>query len=120
MFAIAPVLIGLMGAEGEFAAFAVQYLRVYALCSPVTTIVFAMDNYLRICGQIRGSMFLNIFMSVLSAGLEFLFLAVFGFGIWGAALATCTGMLVCVLIAFVPFLRRKRCCALHARASRRP
>ncbi len=81
MYAIAPVLIGLMGAEGEFAAFAVQYLRVYALCSPVTTIVFATDNYLRICGQIKGSMMLNILMSVLSAGLEFLFLGVFGWGI---------------------------------------
>ena len=103
MYAIAPVLIGLMGAEGEFAAFAVQYLRVYALCSPVTTIVFATDNYLRICGQIKGSMMLNILMSVLSAGLEFLFLGVFGWGIWAAALGTCLGMIVCVLLALVPF-----------------
>ena len=89
LFAIAPLLIRLMGAQGEFAALAVQYLRVYALCSPVTTIVFAMDNYLRICGIIRGSMLLNILMSVLSAVLEFLFLFVFRWGIWGAALATC-------------------------------
>ncbi len=103
MYAIAPVLIGLMGAEGEFAAFAVQYLRVYALCSPVTTIVFATDNYLRICGQIKGSMMLNILMSVLSAGLEFLFLGVFGWGIWAAALGTCLGMIICVLLALVPF-----------------
>ena len=81
-------------------------------CSPVTTIVFAMDNYLRICGQIRGSMFLNIFMSVLSAGLEFLFLAVFGFGIWGAALATCLGMAACALIALYPFARGKTAASL--------
>ena len=53
LFAAAPLLIRLMGAEGVFAEYAVQYLRVYAVCSPVTTIVFAMDNYLRICGQIR-------------------------------------------------------------------
>ena len=63
LYAAAPALIRLMGAEGEFAALAVQYLRVYALCSPVTTIVFAADNYLRICGYIRGSMMLNILMS---------------------------------------------------------
>ena len=105
LFAAAPLLIRLMGAEGEFASFAVQYLRVYAVCSPVTTIVFAMDNYLRICGQIRGSMYLNLFMSVLSAVLEFLFLGVFHFGIWGAALATCMGMMACALIALYPFLR---------------
>lgn len=81
LFVAAPFLIGMMGAEGEFAHAAVQYLQVYAICSPITTIVFAMDNYLRICGKIRGSMVLNILMSVLSAILEFVFLFVFRWGI---------------------------------------
>lgn len=107
LFAAAPSLIRLMGAEGEFASLAVQYMRVYALCSPVTTIVFAMDNFLRISGLIRGSMFLNLLMSVLSGTLEFLFLGVLGWGVWAAALATCTGMAVCALLALVPFARKK-------------
>ena len=107
LFAAAPALIRMMGAEGDFAAFAVQYLRTYALCSPVTTIIFAADNYLRICGFIRGSMFLNILLSVLSASLEFLFLGILGWGIWGAALATCMGMFICAVIAFIPFWRKK-------------
>ncbi|HIW73701.1 MAG TPA: oligosaccharide flippase family protein [Firmicutes bacterium] len=107
LYAAAPLLIRLMGAEGQFAVLAVQYLRVYALCSPVTTIVFAMDNFLRICGIIRGSMLLNILMSVLSAVLEFLFLAVFRWGIWAAALATCCGMFISVLLALTPFFRGK-------------
>ena len=107
MFAAAPLLMRLMGAEGEFAQLAVQYLRVYALCSPVTTIIFAVDNYLRICGYIRGSMGLNIFMSIVSAGLEFLFLGVFHWGIWAAALATCSGMCISAAIAFIPFFRGK-------------
>ena len=107
LFASAPLLISIMGADGDFARLAVQYIRVYALCSPLTTIIFAMDNFLRICGFIRGSMALNIFMSVLSGLLEFLFLGVFGFGVWGAALATCTGMMVCALIALAPFIRKK-------------
>ena len=47
MFTAAPFLIGMMGAEGDFAALAVQYLRTYALCSPFTTILYAADNYLR-------------------------------------------------------------------------
>ncbi len=107
LFAAAPLLIRLMGADGTFAELAVQYLRVYAICSPVTTIVFACDNYLRICGKIRSSMFLNILMSALSAVLEFLFLFVFGWGIWGAALATCLGMCVCAVLAMIPFFRGK-------------
>ena len=107
IFLAAPALSGLMGAEGELAELAVQYLRVYCLCSPVTTIVFAMDNYLKICGRIRSSMALNIVMSVLSAVLEFVFLFVFRFGIWAAALATCASMFLCALAALYPFFRRK-------------
>ena len=107
LYAAAPLLIALMGASGQFAELAVAYLRVYALCSPVTTIVFAMDNYLRICGKVRGSMLLNILMSVLSAALEFLFLFMLDLGIIGAALGTCSGMILCALIAFFAFTRGK-------------
>lgn len=85
LYLAAPMLIRLMGADGVFADLAVQYLR--------------------ICGKIRGSMLLNILMSVLSAVLEFLFLFVFKWGIWGAALATCLGMSICALAAFIPFFR---------------
>ena len=108
IYAAAPLLIELMGADGEFAKLAVEYLRVYALFSPVTTIVFAMDNFWRICGFIRGSMFLNLLMSFLSAGLEFIFLGVLDLGIRAAATATCLGMFVCALTAFIPFLRGRR------------
>ena len=107
LYAGAPLFMRLLGAEGGFAARAAEYLRVYALCSPVTTIVFAMDNYLKICGRVKTSMALNIVMSFLGAGLEFLFLFVFGTGIWGAAAATCLSMMVCAVLAVIPFARRK-------------
>lgn len=60
LFAAAPLLIQLMGAQGDFAQLATQYLRVYAICSPVTTVVYALDNYLRISGYVRGSMGANM------------------------------------------------------------
>lgn len=105
LFAAAPLLIQLMGAQGDFAQLATQYLRVYAICSPLTTIVYALDNYLRISGYVRGSMGANILMSCVSAVLEFLFLGVFRWGIWAAALASCCGMPVCALVALIPFFR---------------
>lgn len=107
LFAAAPLLIRFLGAECEFAAMAVEYLRVYALCSPLTTAMFAMDNFLRISGFIRGSLALNILMSVLCAGFELFFLGVMGWGVWAAALAGSLGMGICVLIAYIPFLRGK-------------
>lgn len=97
----------LMGAEERIVSMATQYLRVYAAFAPITTIVFAVDNYLRICEKVRYSMIVNILMSVFSIILEFLFLFVFRMDIWGAALATCLSMVVCAAIALFPFVRGK-------------
>ncbi len=107
LFLFADNFIRLMGADEQLVTMASQYMRVYAVFSPFITILFAVDNYLRICGRVRYSMMVNILMAVTSASLEFLFLYVFRFGIWGAALATCCGMFICVIIAFTPFFLGK-------------
>ncbi len=107
MFFASPTLLRWMGAEGETAALAVRYLRVYAITSPLCTATFAMDNYLRICGFIKGSMFLNIFMSVLTIGLLAFFILGLEMDIVGAALASSAAMSLCALIAFIPFVLKK-------------
>lgn len=105
LFAIAPALMRLMGAEGELLRLSVRYLRVYALCSPLTTIVFAMDNYLRICGKIKTGMTLNIIMSLTTLLLEFFCLYFLHMDVVGAALATCLGLFSSVLLALSMFVR---------------
>lgn len=107
LYIAAPLLMRLMGAEGLLAELAVRYIRCYAIFSPMTTIVFAVDNYLRICGRIKGSMALNIVMSVLILGLEYLFLGVFKMDIGGSPYAVSIGMTICALIALWPFFRKK-------------
>ncbi len=107
LFFTSPWLVKLMGAEGELAELAVKYVRVYAILGPVTTMVFAMDNYMRISGFVKSSMALNIFMSCLTGVLVFVFLGALKLEVWGAALATCTSMSVCALIALIPFVRNK-------------
>ena len=57
MFFAAVPLSRMMGADDVLLHTAVRYLRTYALCGPITTIFFAMDNYLRICGFVKTSMF---------------------------------------------------------------
>ena len=74
LFFFAPNILHLLGATGELARQSIKYLRVYSLFSPLTTCIFAVDNYLRICGKIKFSMFLNIFMSFFCISLEILFL----------------------------------------------
>lgn len=105
LYFLAEPILRLMGAGEQLVDAAAQYLRVYALSAPFTTIVFAVDNYLRICGKVHFSMAVNILMSIICIGFEFLFLYVLRLGIGGAALATCLGMFTCALIALWPFWR---------------
>ena len=53
LFAGAPLFMRLMGAEGELAAQAVQYLRVYALFSPSDH--SSSSPWIIICGSAAGS-----------------------------------------------------------------
>lgn len=103
----APFLMAFMGADGEFLSLAVSYLRLYAIFSPVTTMMFAADNYLRISGKIRMSMILNVSLSIFCAIFEFFLLGVMKMSIEGAALANCTGMMLMTSISLVPFFQKK-------------
>ena len=108
MFFAAVPLSRMMGADDQLLDTAVRYLRTFALCGPITTIFFAMDNYLRICGHVKTSMFINIGCNVGTLGFLTLFLLVFEMDVVGAALATCISMCTCAVICLVPFLRNKQ------------
>ena len=98
-----PYLLAFMDASPEAQELAVEYIRVYAIFSPLITGGFALDNYLRISGKTKYGMWLSITVSVVTALLEFVFLFVLNFGIWGAALASCLSMSAFVIAAFLPF-----------------
>ena len=107
MFSLAPSLSRLMGADDVLLETSVRYLRTFALCSPLTTIFFALDNYLRVSGYVKTSMVINIFSNVLTVVLLSLFLLVVKMDVVGSALATCISMSLCSLIASLPFLTKK-------------
>ncbi len=107
LFTGSPALVRLLGAEGTLATYAIRYVRIFALMGPVCTLIFAMDNFLRICGFVRGSMLLNILSTILTTGFLFLFLGVLDMSVEGSALASSLSMCTCVLLAFIPFLRKK-------------
>lgn len=107
MYFLSPAFMDLLGAEGELKTLAVSYVRVYAVFSPVTTLTFALDNFLRICGRIKTSMFLNVFMSLFTIVLESFFILVLKLGICGAALGAVISMFVCVVIGIWMFIPNK-------------
>lgn len=97
----------LSGAEDAVVAAAADFIRVYALSSPLTTVFFAMDNYLRISGYVRYSMIINVLNSVMMLPLLCLFLFAFQMDVVGTALAACVAMCLCAGLALIPFLQRK-------------
>ena len=107
MFFAAEPLCRMMGADDALLDTSMRYLRTYALCSPLTTIFFAMDNYLRISGYVKTSMAINIFSNVATLGFLTLFLIGFHMDVAGSALATSISMCLCSIVAMIPFLRRK-------------
>lgn len=107
IYVAAPVFMRLMGADGELLDLAVTYVRIYAIFSPITPLMFAMDNYLRISGKVKTSMVLNIISSALTVIAELLLIIVIPLGISGAALGSCIAMTATVIAALLMFLPGK-------------
>jgi len=107
MFFAAEPLARMMGADDVLLDTAVRYLRTFALCGPLTTVFFAMDNYLRICGYVKTSMTINIVSNLGTIGLLALFLLKLQMNVVGSALAVCISMCCSSIAALIPFLRKK-------------
>jgi len=107
MFFAAEPLSRLMGADDVLLDTAVRYLRTAALCSPLASIFFAMDNYLRISGFVKTSMVINIGSNLLTLGLLAFFLLRCDMDVVGSALAVSLSMCACSVVAMVPFVMKK-------------
>ena len=107
MFFLAVPLCRMMGADDVLLDTSVRYLRTCALCSPLSSIFFAMDNYLKISGYVKTSMVINVSSNLATLGLLTFFFLVLKMDVVGSALATSISFSVCALIAMIPFLRRK-------------
>lgn len=107
MFLAAEPLSRMMGADDILLDTAVRYLRTVALCSPLSTIFFAMDNYLRISGFVKTSMAINIGSNLLTLALLTFFLIGCEMDVVGSALATSVSMCACSAVAMMPFLMKK-------------
>ncbi len=106
-FFLAEPLVRMMGANETVTALSARYMQVFAAFSPLVMIFFAVDNYLRICGRARYSMWINVILSLVNILLDYLFIARFGWGIGSAALASCISLALGTLLGYLPFLRGK-------------
>ena len=107
MFFAAVPLARLMGADDVLLDTSVRYLRTSALCGPLASIFFAMDNYLRISGFVKTSMIINIGCNFLTLGLLTFFLLGCHMDVVGSALAASLSMSACAIVAMIPFVAKK-------------
>lgn len=90
--------------DQDLASFAYEFSIVFIIFYPILSLFFVLDNYLRIAKKPIYSMFINVITALVNLFLDYLFLLVFGWGLWSAALATCIGISLGAMLAFLPFI----------------
>lgn len=109
LFTVTPLL-RLYGANEENLAYAVEYISVILSGSCFFIMAQSMNNCVKGMGY-AGRAFLNSLMSVLTnTVLDAVFIFVFHWGVFGAALSTVIGNGVCMMMA-IRFLRSGKCTA---------
>ncbi len=95
------------GATEHAIEYGVIYLRIYAAFSPLVPIYFATDNFLRVCGKEKLSMWLGIGTQGFNILLDVILIAFLGQGIWAAAFTSCLAMAIGSVITLCLFRKQR-------------
>jgi MATE family multidrug resistance protein len=106
--AAAPLLLRIMGAQGELMGPALSYLRVRALAGPALLIITASNGAFRGYQDTRTPMLVTVGFNIVNASLDPLFIFVFGWGVAGAAAATVIAQWLGALAFLYLLLVRRR------------
>lgn len=107
-----PVL-RLMQTPDEIVGMASEYLQIYFL-GMIPQMIYNMGtNILRAVGDSKRPLYFLIVCAVANTGLDLLFVAVFGLGTAGAAMATSLSQLICAGLVIWVLLRIPGDCRLH-------
>lgn len=93
-FFLARPLVRLLAPDAteQAIAYGITYLRIYAAFSPLSLLSFATDNFLRVCGKERVSMWVSIVTQLANILLDVILIAFLEEGIWAAAFTSCISM----------------------------
>lgn len=93
--------------DQQLADLSYRFAYVFILSLPLIAPLFALDNYLRLCGKTKMSMWINIAVSILNMILDAILIGSFKLGIEYAALATVISMFIGTLMSLYPFIMKK-------------
>lgn len=95
------------GASEQAIGYGITYIRIYSAFAPIMSISFATDNFLRVCGKEKHSMWIGIGSQSLNIILDVILIAILGQGVWAAAFTSCVAMTLSALVTLWMF-RGKR------------
>lgn len=95
------------GASEQAIEYGITYTRVYSAFAPLMLIYHATDNYLRVCGKEKASMWLSIATQAFNIVLDVILIVFLGQGVWAAAFTSCLAMALGSAITLFMF-RKKR------------
>ena len=102
-----PLLLALLGADGDVMRPAHQYLTTILLFSPVLPASYALSQFARVDQHPTLASLGLILSAAVNIFLDYLFIARFGWGVQGAALATGLGFSCTLLLFLIHFLSRR-------------
>lgn len=108
IYPLLPYLMGLLGATGDTADLALRFTRIVLPSTPLLGLGICLSALLRSLGDARRAMFVTLGAGVATALLDPLLIFGFGWGLDGAAIATCLARLVMVGIGLHGVVRVHR------------
>mgnify|MGYP004628754483 CR=1 FL=1 len=107
-FLFMPQIVDLLGASEHIRENAVLYGRILILAEPFYMLQNSFQSFLTTAGKQHYGLYISVTAGIVNMGLDFLLVAVFPFGIAGAAAATFASQCVGGLIPFVYFVRKNK------------
>ena len=83
--------------------YGITYIRVYAAFAPLMLVSHATDNYLRVCGKEKLSMWIGIGTQTFNIILDVILIVFLGQGVWAAAFTSCLAMSLGAIITLILF-----------------
>ena len=112
-YSLGPKILGLMNTPESCMDDAVLYIKIY-FAGAIASMLYNMGaGILRAVGDSKRPLYFLIVCALANTGLDLLFVAVFGLGTAGAAMATSLSQLICAGLVIWVLLRIPGDCRLH-------
>lgn len=103
---LTPIFLQWMNVDDSLLPHAIDYLRYYFMGNIAMIMYNICRSILNAVGDSKRPLFYLIFSSVLNVVLDLLFIGVFHFGVWSAAVATVISQAMSVILCFAYLLKK--------------